>query len=350
VVYSEKLWEGATGRGTINGIACFVGLGGNPNLTAHELGHSLGFPHSSSFEGPFTSRKYVPYGDVWDIMGAAGRSTQIPGIELHLNAWKKAQVGWIAKENVQAPAPLPLQLFVVYPTEDALVSTPGFLAALRFRLSAHKDLVIYNRDQQLLIGEFAFSENEVTLDPTAARALPPVPSYLYDMTPFSKPSVMEDMTDAGLPFGETFGTSDFTVRNIGRSGRGIHVEVKFQPNATPHWDDRAPDFVLDNPHPLQMFVNGKVTYTSREILAFGSNPMQSFQFKLFDVSDPLSGWIRGLEPEPPSLRQSPVFGPSSTYAWTVDYSGLPSGIYFVVGIGQNRHVSLRWLPQLVDNE
>ena len=61
-----------------------------------------------------------------------------------------------------------------------------------------------------------------------------------------------------------------------------------------------------------MFVNGRVTYTSREILAFGSDPMRSFQFKLFRTN----GFVWALACASPLVPVLDRLLPGRAYSWT----------------------------------
>ncbi|MFQ5606242.1 MAG: hypothetical protein ACE5HS_23470, partial [bacterium] len=338
IIYSVKLWNAATGMGTINSRTAFIS-GGNAYLDAHELGHSLDWLHADFWdvnlgESPIsTSGKQVPYGDAFDIMGDQGWKNQHPTGQRefhHFGAWSKSRVGWIPPENILTvtdSGTYTLQAFEQTP--QSILPVEKF-TALKIRRDAERDYWIFWRDEESLVSNgvvvcWGFNSNMR-------------PSILLDMTPGSQ---QDDWKDVALAVGQTFSdqVAGIEVRVLGIDAAGVQVQVALNRSPVEH----LPVIDVVQPGPgltLKGDIDYKVTAYDPDAGSDNGSGITRVRFELVQV----------LPPEQKvTLAASETDAPP--YLWRFDSRALSASIYFleVTAFSVTGDSNTVWFPHIIDN-
>ncbi len=334
VIWSRKLWNGATALGSINFRSTFVS-GGNGYLWTHELGHSYGWRHANfwSVKGGNPDPGFgteVEYGDRFDSMGDTSSFH-------HFNPLSKQRGGWLAAGEIQEitqSGTYSLRSIEGEPQPGGLPS------ALRVRRTADSDYWIFHRASEPLVNNgpvitVGFRDN--------VR-----PTRLLDMTPGS---IANDWEDAALVPGETFASTfapvEITTVSSSPDG-GATVQVVLGGGAL----DTPPVIGVVHPTP-GVTLSGQVTY---RVTAFDPDAgvadgcgIDTLHMWLHPITDQVIGALRqGLDPPTPVAA---VVHPISPFELSVDTTQIVDGWYLLVvrATGADGGTILAQFQHLIDN-
>ncbi|KKQ94750.1 MAG: Peptidase M11 gametolysin [candidate division CPR2 bacterium GW2011_GWC1_39_9] len=232
-------------------------IGGSPNrvwcngdyhytLSAHELGHNLGWYHSSSTSCVDANNKRVTisnncttdeYGDPFDIMGG--------GAYHHMNVFQKGVVGWLGEPNTQTATSS--GTYTIYPLNTASNNVQALRVPkerdsagnitkyyyLEFRQPSAYDLYDSNHNSYQDVS----MATKGALVHIASKYLKPVTEYgnaqrplILDMTPATT-----SFYDAALTSGNSYrdDAAKFTIKTESATTSQLTVSVTFDASPTP---------------------------------------------------------------------------------------------------------------------
>jgi hypothetical protein len=335
IIYSAKIWDGATGIGTINTRTVFLS-GGNAYLDVHELGHSLDWQHADFWKVLHGNSPISPdgarinYGDPFDIMGDQGWG-QHSGREFHhFNPWYKTRAGWIPPENVLTVTQSGIYWLQPYeqpPSEEVPVER---FTALRIPRDAEKDYWVFWRREEPLV-----SEGVVI---TWGYHTNMRPSVLLDMTPHSQP---DDWKDPALAVGHTFWDDEADIEITVLEKRPEAMKLQIDIRRSP--PDQLPVINVVKPSRGQT-VRGPIEYAATAYDPDEGNTNGSgiarLLFELVRVEPP-QRWVVVASRE---FTRTP-------YSWSFDTSSLPTSVYFltVTATSVTGESNTVWFPHIIDN-
>jgi hypothetical protein len=225
---------GWSGSGTVGGVPSQSWINGKFELKTigHELGHNFGLQHSHALECGATTLgtncQSLEYGDHFDIMGnyTAG----------HLNAFQKAQLGWLGYGSSPAIATASSSGTYVLETYESNGSGGKALKIARGADPATgEQRWLYLEFRQAMGADSFLAGNANVLNgvvfhsgiDTDVRS-----SFHVDMTPASQSYGWDDWEDAALPVGATFADPDsgaiVTTVSAGSGGASLSVTLGAQ--------------------------------------------------------------------------------------------------------------------------